>query len=67
VRARIRVPPWRAVPLLESLNLRNQAAQLFRRQERIVHGVLACAVLAAQVRWVVQPVRSCRAKYWQAE
>jgi len=33
---------------------------LFTRQPRIVHGVLAGAVLAAQVGWVVQPVRFCR-------
>ena len=31
---------------------------LFTRQQRIVFGVLARAVLAAQVGWVVQPVRS---------
>jgi hypothetical protein len=30
------------------------------RQERIVHGVLAGAVLAGQVGGVVQPVRSSR-------
>jgi hypothetical protein len=35
---------------------------LFTRQERIVHGMLASAVLAAQVGWLVQPVRSCRAE-----
>jgi hypothetical protein len=31
---------------------------LFTRQPRSVHGVLARAVLTAQVGWVVQPVRS---------
>jgi hypothetical protein len=31
---------------------------LFTKQERIVHGVLPGVVLAAQVEWVVQPVRS---------
>jgi hypothetical protein len=36
--------------------------RLFTRQARIVHGVLARAVLAAQVGGVVQPVRSCRAE-----
>jgi hypothetical protein len=35
---------------------------LVTSQERIVHGVLARAVLAAQVGCVVQPVRS-----WSAE
>jgi hypothetical protein len=35
--------------------------QRITRQERIVHGVLASAVLAGQVGWVVQPVLSCRA------
>jgi hypothetical protein len=34
---------------------------LFTRQARTVHGVLLSAVLAAQVGWVVQPVRSCQA------
>src|SRR5262245_16158797 len=34
---------------------------LFTRQQRIVHRVLASAVLAAHVRRVVQPVCSCRA------
>ena len=34
---------------------------LFTRQERIVHGVLLGAVLAAHVGRVVQPVRSRRA------
>jgi hypothetical protein len=28
------------------------------KTKRIVHGVLTCAVLAGQVRWVVRPVRS---------
>ena len=32
------------------------------KKARIVHGVLARALLAAQVGWVVQPVRSCRAE-----
>jgi hypothetical protein len=32
------------------------------RQLTIVHGVLASALLAAPVGWVVQPVRSCRAE-----
>jgi hypothetical protein len=36
--------------------------QRITRQARIVHGVLARAVLAAQVGGVVQPVRSCRAE-----
>jgi len=31
---------------------------LFTRQARIVHGVLASVLLAAQVGWPVQPVRS---------
>jgi TrwC relaxase len=35
---------------------------LFASQPRVVHGVLACAVLAAQVVGVVQPVRSGRAE-----
>jgi hypothetical protein len=39
-------------PGLETRNL------LFPRQERIVHGVLAGAVLAGQVRQLVQPLRS---------
>ena len=34
--------------------------QRITRQQRIVHGVLARAVLAAHVRWVVQRVPSCR-------
>ena len=37
------------------------------RQERIIQRGLARAVLAAQVGWVVQPVRSCRAGYRQVE
>ena len=40
---------------------------LFTRQQRIVHGVLASAVLAAQVGGVVQPVRSCGAEYCLVE
>jgi hypothetical protein len=40
---------------------------LFTRQERIVHGVLARALLAAQVRRVVQLICSCRAEYWLVE
>jgi hypothetical protein len=40
---------------------------LFTRQERIVHGVLLSAVLAAQVGWVVQPVRSSRAEWLLVE
>jgi hypothetical protein len=36
--------------------------QRITRQQRIVHGVLASALLAAQVKWVVQPVRSSRAE-----
>jgi hypothetical protein len=32
-----------------------------------VHGMLACAVLAAQVRWVVHPVRSCRPEFGLVE
>jgi hypothetical protein len=40
---------------------------LFTRQERTVHGVLPDAVVAAYVRWVVQPVRSCRAEWPQVE
>jgi hypothetical protein len=35
---------------------------LFTRQARIVHGVLARAVLAAHVGSLVQPVRSCEAE-----
>jgi hypothetical protein len=35
---------------------------LFTRQERIVHLVLARALLAAQVGWAIQPLRSCRAE-----
>ena len=35
---------------------------LFTRQQRIVHRVLAHAVLAAHVRWVVQQVCSCDAE-----
>ena len=31
---------------------------LFTRQLPTVHGVLGCAVLAAHVGWVVQPLRS---------
>jgi hypothetical protein len=37
-------------------------ARLFTRQERIVHGVLARVLHAAQVRCVVRPVRSCGAE-----
>ena len=37
-------------------------ARLFTRQQRIVHGVLARAVLAAHVSQAVQPVRSSRAE-----
>jgi hypothetical protein len=39
---------------------------LFTRQRGIVQGVLASAVLAAQVGWVVQLVSSCRprAVWW---
>lgn len=40
---------------------------LLQEQERIVHRVLARAVLAAHVGWVVQPVRSCRVEYWLVE
>jgi hypothetical protein len=36
---------------------------LFTRQLTIVHSVLASAVLAGQVRWVVQPVLFCPAEY----
>src|SRR5829696_6019269 len=36
---------------------------LLTRQERIVQRVLANALLAAQVGWPVQPVRSHRAEY----
>ena len=39
--------------------LRSPLAWQVTRQPRTVHGVLACAVVAAQVGWVVQPVRSC--------
>ena len=35
---------------------------LFARQQRIVHGVLAGAVLAGQVSWAVQRVPSRRAE-----
>jgi hypothetical protein len=35
---------------------------LFTRQPRVVQGVLAGALLAAQVGWVVQPARSCGAE-----
>jgi hypothetical protein len=38
-----------------------------RRQARIVHGVLADAVLAAHVGEVVQLVRSRRVESWQME
>jgi hypothetical protein len=38
------------------------AWQQITRQERIVHGVLASAVLAAHVGYVVQPVHSSRAE-----
>jgi hypothetical protein len=38
------------------------SGQQISRQQRIVHGVLPGAVLAARVGWVVQPVRSCRAE-----
>jgi hypothetical protein len=41
--------------------------QRITRQERIVHGVLARPVLAAQVGWVVQPVLSCRAVWPMVE
>jgi hypothetical protein len=34
--------------------------QRITRQERTVHWVLARVLLAAQVGWVVQPMRSCQ-------
>jgi hypothetical protein len=40
---------------------------LFTRQQRIVHGVLARAVLAAQVGCGVQPVRSRSTEQRQVE
>jgi hypothetical protein len=43
------------------------ANRQIRRQARIVHGVLARAVLAAQVGWVVQLVCSCGAEYARLE
>jgi hypothetical protein len=53
---------WRSEQgILSSWRPESNRGLLFTRQERIVQGVLACAVLAAQVGWVVQPVRSCRA------
>jgi hypothetical protein len=36
--------------------------QLLTREARIVRGVLAGAVLAAQVGWVVQRIRFCHAE-----
>jgi hypothetical protein len=45
----------------------NLTGAAITRQERIVYGVLAGAVLAGQVGWVVQPVRSCGAEYARLE
>jgi hypothetical protein len=64
-------PPGAAVdgPLLQACNLRlselagdSNPHLLVTRQRATVRGVLACVVLAAQVGWVVRPVRSCGAR-----
>ena len=52
-----------SAPIPKSVGMKwlEMCRRLFTRQPRIVHGVLARVLLAAQVGWVVQAVRSCRA------